>query len=116
MANLNERDMGPTPVSIYGRTYNLRGEADAEHLAELAALVDGTMREVAQSTGTADTLKVAIMAALNIADDYLQARRGLPTGRDGEIDKRLARMVTLLDEALAEGVAPRSRRPAEGSA
>jgi cell division protein ZapA len=91
------------PVTIYGRTYHLRGDSDPEYLQELADLVDGKMREVSDATETADTLKVAILAALNIADDYLEASRSGPSrkSKSGETDKRLARLVTLLDEALA---------------
>ena len=94
-------DAEATPVSIYGRTYQLRGDEDTEYLAELAALVDGRMRDVADATGTADTLKVAILAALNIADEYLQAGKGQTRSSDRDpVDKRLARMITLLDEVL----------------
>jgi len=89
----------PTPVTIFGRTYYLRGDEDPGYLAELASEVDRKMREVAEATGTADTLKVAILAALNIADDCMQARRaaGIPAGTE----ERLQSLVTLLDEALA---------------
>jgi cell division protein ZapA len=95
------RDGDPTRVNIYGRTYSLRGHTDPAYLEELASLVDGKMREVAEVTGTADTLKVAILASLNIADDYLAANRGRGKAHDGATDKRLARMVSMLDEALA---------------
>jgi cell division protein ZapA len=90
-----------TPVTIFGRTYHLRGNVDPDYLHELAGKVDRAMHEVARTTGTADTLKVAILTALNLADECLQARThagGLP---DGETDARLARMVSLLDEVLA---------------
>lgn len=87
-----------TSVTIFGRTYHLRGEGDPAYIQELAQDVDRRMREVAQATGTADTLKVAILAALNLTDEFMQARRaGVP--RDAEI--RLGRLVALLDEALA---------------
>jgi cell division protein ZapA len=89
-----------TTVKIFGQTYHLRGTEDEAYLNELASLVDRQMREVVEATETADTLKVAILAALNIADDYLQARRGNEVPLDRETDRRLARMVTLLDEAL----------------
>jgi len=96
------RTKGSTAVTIFGRTYHLRGDGDGEYLVELADIVDRKMREVAEATGTADTLKVAILASLNIADDYLKAGRdGLVSGDAGR-EERLARMVALLDEALAE--------------
>ena len=95
-----EIDSGaPTAVTIYGQTYRLRAAEDEAYLIELAGLVDHRMKEVAEATGTADTLRVAILAALNIADDYLQTRRGRAVPSDGT-DERLARMVKLLDEAL----------------
>lgn len=89
----------PTAVTIFGRTYHLRGDVDGEYLTELAARVDGKMREVAEATGTADTLKVAILAALNMADENLRADDARAAGSDG---KRLAQLVTRLDEALGE--------------
>ena len=92
---------GPTPVTIFGRTYFLRGDGDNVYLQELAGIVDLRMREVADATGTADTLKVAILAGLNIADEYLRARRRGSKWDDAEDRERLARIVALLDEALA---------------
>jgi cell division protein ZapA len=94
----NDGEEGSTPVTILGRTYRLRGSGDPGYLAELAELVDGKMREIESATGTADTLKIAILASLNIADDYRKASRGDPA--DGTIEPRLARLVDLLDEAL----------------
>ena len=64
-----------TAVTIAGRTYHLRGNGDPDYLQELASLVDARMRAIGEATGTADTLKVAILAALNLADDYLQSGR-----------------------------------------
>jgi cell division protein ZapA len=91
-----------TPVTIFGRTYHLRGGGAGGDLTELADLVDRKMREVADATGTADTLKVAILASLNIADDYLKASRGAGPADHAASDQRLTRMVALLDEVLAE--------------
>jgi len=90
-----------TAVTIFGQTYHLRGGDDGPYLADLASHVDYKMREVVETTGTADTMKVAVLAALNIADDYLQARGGRATPMTRRSDPRLARMITLLDEALA---------------
>ena len=88
-----------TPVTIYGKTYHLRGDNDPAYLNELAQEVDRRMREVAEATGTADTLSVAILAALNITDECLQARRG-PVPK--ETARQLDRWVSLIDEVLAD--------------
>ena len=53
-------------------------------------------------TGTADTLKVAILASLNIADEYLRSDLDDGTPASVRVEKRLGRMVTLLDEVLVE--------------
>ncbi len=91
-----------TPVTIFGRTYQLRGSDDIEYLTDLAAMVDRTMREVHEATGTSDTLKVAILACLNIADEHLQAGRGRTSPRLSRgADAKVARMIEQLDEALA---------------
>ena len=72
-----------TQVEIFGEVYNVRGSDENGHLQELADLVDRKMREVAEHV-KGDTARIAILAALNLADELLQsaesARRG--TGRD----------------------------------
>lgn len=90
---------GPTPVTIYGKTYQLRGDGDPAYLHELAREVDRRMREVAETTGTADTLKVAILAALNITDDCLQARGG---SASSDVERQLGRWAALIDDVLAD--------------
>jgi len=61
-------------VEIYGQRYPLRTDGDAEYVRSLAGFVDRKMREVAESTPTVDSLKLAILAALNIADEYFQLK------------------------------------------
>ncbi|HUD72508.1 MAG TPA: cell division protein ZapA [Dongiaceae bacterium] len=88
-------------VEIFGQSYNLRGEGDTSYLQELAGYVDKRMREVADATGTVDSLKVAILAALNIADEARRDRRvPAPAGAAG--GERLARLIEVLDRSLAE--------------
>lgn len=100
-----------TPVTIYGKTYHLRGDGDPSYLHELAREVDKRMREVAEMTGTADTMKVAILAALNIADECLQARRGVVSP---DTERQWGRWVALIDETLGDpGCSP--HRAAYGS-
>jgi len=101
MSEADQMSDGATTVTIFGRSYHLRGEEDAAYLARLAAVVDRKMNEVAESTGTADTLKVAILASLNIADDYVTASEAGVRKPAGDGD-RLARLVARLDEVLDE--------------
>lgn len=60
---------GSIRVDIYDQSYNLRG-TDADYIEKLADYVDLKMRAVAEKTSTADSLRVAVLAALNIADEY----------------------------------------------
>lgn len=99
----NERmgDPRSIEVQIFGRSYHLRGAEDGAYLQELATIVDRKMQEVADATGTADTLKIAILACLNIADEYLQAgkKRG---GADPRTQAQLKELAARLEAALAE--------------
>lgn len=88
-------------VEIFGQSYNLRGEGDSSYLQELAGYVDKRMREVADATGTVDSLKVAILAALNIADESRRDRR-VPAAAGTAGGERLARLIEVLDRSLAE--------------
>lgn len=64
-----------TTVEIFGQTYNVRGEGDPDYLTELARFVDSRMREVAAEVATVDPVKIAILAALNIADEFSRYRK-----------------------------------------
>jgi cell division protein ZapA len=64
-----------TTVEIFGQSYNVRGEGDPDYLAELARFVDSRMREVAANVATVDPMKIAILAALNIADEFSRFRK-----------------------------------------
>lgn len=64
-------------VDIFGSTYHVRGESETGHLRELADLVDRRMRDIAAHLRGADTVKVAILAALNLADELQRAEKQL---------------------------------------
>jgi cell division protein ZapA len=61
-------------VSIYGRDYSIKGGSDDEYIRTLAAHVDSVMRSVADRTGSLSSGRVAILAALNIADEMFKER------------------------------------------
>lgn len=84
-------------VEIYDQTYHLSGQ-NATHIRELAARVDAKMRAVAAQGRTVDSLRVAVLAALNLADELSQAGSADP--RLGHA--RAASLRGLLDEVLLE--------------
>ena len=65
----------PITIEIYGENYNVRGDGDPAYLGELARFVDARMCDVASQLSTADPMKIAILAALNIADDLFRTRK-----------------------------------------
>jgi cell division protein ZapA len=98
---------GAVSVEIYDQVYHLRG-TDAEYIERLAALVDAKMRAVAAHGSTVDSLRVAVLAALNIADE-LQALRGRYerlAGSMGEAEvsmrSRAGTLAGMLDEVLED--------------
>jgi cell division protein ZapA len=89
-----------TEVEIFGQTYNVRGEGDPNYLTELARFVDDRMREVAAEVATVDPMKIAILAALNIADEFFGYRRqredaaGAWIEKTEEISNRLGKVIS----------------------
>ncbi len=67
-------EMSSVKVEIYGSEYRIRGDADPEHIQEIAHYVDSKMREVTHETTLGSSLKVAILAALNIAGELFGER------------------------------------------
>ena len=66
-------------VEIFDQAYNLRG-SDPEYILKLAEYVDSKMRAVAEATNTIDTVRLAVLAALNIADEYHLLRKKQESG------------------------------------
>lgn len=91
-------------VVIYNQTYSLRSEHDPEYIHELAEYVDKRMNEIARATMTVDSLRVAILAALQIADELYQSRKDMRETED-EIADRSAKYIDLLDQFLRSDVA-----------
>ena len=93
-------DRGPLiPVEIHGQRYPIRSGLAPEYVARLAAYVDEKMRAAADSTATGDTLRLAVIAALNIADEYFHCREA-NNARDGELSERAGELERLLDRIL----------------
>ena len=87
-------------VKIYDREYALRTTGDPERLRALCANLDRRMREVVASTGAVDTLKVAVLAALSLADDLQRAGEELQS-YDESVARRSMACVSLLDRLFS---------------
>lgn len=94
-------------VDIYDQTYHLRG-TDPAYMQALAATVDAKMRAVAAHGGTVDSLRVAVLAALNIADELLQVREryaelaNSATRAERTVRSRAGSLSHVLDEAIED--------------
>ena len=91
---------GSVRVEIYDQTYQLRG-SDPEYINQLADFVDTKMRLIAQQASTVDSLRVAVLAALNIADEYLMLKRKFDAF-DSDYHARAEQLSGALDEVLEE--------------
>ncbi|MDP9040251.1 MAG: cell division protein ZapA [Acidobacteriota bacterium] len=97
----------PVSVEIYDQVYHLRG-TDPSHIERIAGLVDAKMRAVAAQGTTVDSLRVAVLAALNLADELLasRARYDVLAGNAGQTQEsmrsRAGELAGMLDEVLGD--------------
>ena len=87
-------------VEIFDQAYNLRG-SDPDYILKLAEYVDAKMRAVAEATNTIDTVRLAVLAALNIADEYHLLKKRQDNGATDYL-KRAHLLANALDEVLDE--------------
>jgi cell division protein ZapA len=86
-------------VEIHGQRYPIRSTLDPEYVAELAAYVDEKMRLAARESPAGDTLKLGVLAALNIADEFFRACDEVQDGH-ATLSRRAAALERVLDLAL----------------
>jgi cell division protein ZapA len=91
---------GSVRVEIFDQVYNLRG-SDADYILKLAEYVDGKMRAVSEQTATVDSVRLAVLAALNIADEYHLLKRQLEKPSP-EARQRASKLASALDEVLQD--------------
>jgi cell division protein ZapA len=87
-------------VEIFGQKLGLRADGDAARLQEIARFVDSRMREVADRSSSVDTVKIAVLTALNIADELFQERETDQDVRQKRLEKQAERLVERLDQAM----------------
>jgi cell division protein ZapA len=88
-------------VEIFGQTYKVRAGTDPGYVEQLAKHVDAEMREISKSAGAVDSVRVAVLAALNIADECFRLR-GAAGDKTDKLQKRAARLAEELGGVLGE--------------
>ena len=88
-------------VEIGGQRYPIRSALDERYVTELAAYVDQKMRAASDAAPTSDMLGLAVLVALNIADEFFRARQERSSVR-GDLNERAMRLEQLVDDVLAQ--------------
>ena len=86
-------------VEIHGQRYPIRSSLDPEYVLRLAAYVDQKIGAAADSTPSGDSLRLTVLAALNIADELFRMREA-NRARDSQIAERASELEQLLDRVL----------------
>lgn len=112
---MTERESATTTeVEIFGATYVIRGGQEPEYLNELAEEVDRRMRELAGHVASPETGRLAILTALNLADELSRSRTSWD-GERSEIEARVTSLAGRLAKALDEGRGGKRSRAARKS-
>ena len=88
-------------VEIAGQRYPIRSSLDPEYVARLATYVDEKMRAAADSSPSGDSMRLAVIAALNVADELFRAQQR-QSACDGALNDRALRLERIVDGALAQ--------------
>ena len=94
-------DKNVLKVRIYGAEYSIRGEADANYIKAIAEYLDSKMREVDKNVRVDSSLKVAILASLNIADELFRERQEKEQLRI-QLEDKLKELNALIDRQISD--------------
>jgi cell division protein ZapA len=86
-------------VSIFGNTYTIQGDASPEYIDSLSRFLNAKMEEVAEAIPSANAMQLAILAALNITDEYFQLKDIQKTSSN-DIEKRANALISMLEEGI----------------
>ncbi len=86
-------------VEILGREYSIRSSEEEERVQEIAAYVNQKIKEVSEKSSTVSTLNVAILAAMNIANEYFQSREEL-SRINQRVETRSGRLIEMIEEKM----------------
>ena len=87
-------------IEIHGQKYPIRTQLEPRYVQELAEFVEARMALAAKASPSSDTVAIAILAALNITDEFFRTRSEL-TSDSGQIAARTEALERIVDQALA---------------
>jgi len=90
-------DKNVLKVRIYGAEYSIRGEADANYIKAIAEYLDSKMRDVDKNVRVDSSLKVAILASLNIANELFRERQ-----EKIQLEDKLKELNALIDRQISD--------------
>jgi len=90
-------DKNVLKVRIYGAEYSIRGHADANYIKAVAEYLDSKMREIDKNVRVDSSLKVAILASLNIADELFKERK-----EKGRLEDKVKALNEFIDRQISE--------------
>ena len=87
-------------ISIFGQEYSVKAPADPEYIQKIAEYVDGKMRDVQSGfTSTQSSTRIAILAAMNIADELFNARQSGDID-SSSVEQKISSLIDFIDENL----------------
>ena len=86
-------------IQIYGKTYSLKSSSSEVNAEEVAGYVDSKMRELGSVSSKTSTLDLAILAALNIAQELMELK-SQAKAKDGAEDEKIRQLIAALDKEL----------------
>lgn len=86
-------------VTLFGQTYTIHGDAPRDYIMQLADYLNVKMEEVRAGGAVTNPAQVAMLAALNVADEYFQLKK-LKVGSDSEVERRTMALISMLDQGL----------------
>lgn len=100
-------ESGKVKVTILGQTYNIKGDTSPEYIMQLADYVNQKIEEIGNNVPAGNSLQLAILASLNIADEYFQVKK-ISSGIEGAIEDKTKEIISLLEEGLIGDIFPGS--------
>lgn len=100
-------DQTRVKVSIMGQTYTIKGDASPEYIQEIAEYISAKIDEISAQNLSCNPMQAAILAAMNIADEFFQVKN-IRNSDEGQIAKKAQTLISMLDEGLIGDVFSRA--------